>query len=129
MDVFRGLFGQNGFMPHGHCYLWDPGLMRLHLVSDFLIAAAYFIIPFTLVNFVRKRRDLPLQLDVYLLWHFYYRLRHDSRDGDHHALETLLLDFRNRESNHRPLLLFQPQFFSSALSHRWSIFLGLRSCV
>ena len=59
MDVFTGLFGQNGFMPHGHCYLWDPGLMRLHLISDFLIAAAYFIIPFTLVNFVRKRRDLP----------------------------------------------------------------------
>src|SRR5436305_5601967 len=46
-------------MPHGHCYLWDPGLMRLHLISDFLIAAAYFIIPFTLVNFVPKRRDLP----------------------------------------------------------------------
>jgi len=46
-------------MPHGRCYLWDPGLMRLHLISDFLIAAAYFIIPFTLVNFVRKRRDLP----------------------------------------------------------------------
>ena len=59
MDFFRGLFGQNGFMPHGHCYLWDPGLMRLHLISDFLIAAAYFIIPFTLLHFVRKRRDLP----------------------------------------------------------------------
>src|SRR5436190_23348759 len=59
MGFFTGLFGQNGFMPHGHCYLWDPGLMWLHLISDFLIAAAYFIIPFTLVNFVRKRRDLP----------------------------------------------------------------------
>lgn len=59
MGFFKGLFGQNGFMPHGHCYLWDPGLMRLHLISDFLIATAYFIIPFTLVNFVRKRRDLP----------------------------------------------------------------------
>src|SRR5206468_9708164 len=59
MDFFRVLLGQNGFMPHGHCYLWDPGLMRLHLISDFLIAAAYFIIPFTLVNSVRKRRDLP----------------------------------------------------------------------
>jgi PAS domain S-box-containing protein len=59
MGFFKGLFGQNGFMPHGHCYLWDPGLMRLHLISDFLIATAYFVIPFTLVNFVRKRRDLP----------------------------------------------------------------------
>jgi PAS domain S-box-containing protein len=59
MDFFKGFFGQNGFMPHGHCYLWDPGLMRLHLISDFLIAAAYFTIPFTLLHFVRKRRDLP----------------------------------------------------------------------
>src|SRR5947208_1207803 len=59
MDLFTRLFGQNGFMPHGHCYLWYPGLMRLHLISDFLIAAAYFIIPFTLLHFVRKRRDLP----------------------------------------------------------------------
>ena len=33
--------------------------MRLHLISDFLIATAYFVIRFTLVNFVRKRRDLP----------------------------------------------------------------------
>src|SRR2546430_3023390 len=61
MGFFTGLFGQNGFMPHGHCYLWDPGLMRLHLISYFLITAAYFIIPFTLVNFVRKRRDLPFK--------------------------------------------------------------------
>jgi PAS domain S-box-containing protein len=59
MDLFARLFSQNSFMPHGHCYLWDPGLMRLHLISDFLIAAAYFIIPITLILFVRKRRDLP----------------------------------------------------------------------
>ena len=59
MDLFTRLFGQNSFMPHGHCYLWDPGLMRLHLISDFLIAAAYFVIPITLLLFVQKRRDLP----------------------------------------------------------------------
>ena len=33
--------------------------MRLHLTSDLLIAAAYFIIPITLLLFVQKRRDLP----------------------------------------------------------------------
>ena len=59
MDLFARLFGQSGFMPQGHCYLWDPGLMRVHLISDFLIAAAYFVIPITLLLFVRKRRDLP----------------------------------------------------------------------
>jgi signal transduction histidine kinase/CheY-like chemotaxis protein len=59
MNFFSQLFSDDRFMPHGHCYLWDPGLIRLHLISDFLIAAAYFTIPFTLVHFVRKRRDLP----------------------------------------------------------------------
>ena len=59
MDFLARLFGQNSFMPHGHCYLWDPGLMRLHLISDSLIAAAYFVIPIALLLFVRKRRDLP----------------------------------------------------------------------
>ena len=59
MNLFSRLVSYDGFMPHGHCYLWDPGLMRLHAVSDFLIAAAYFTIPFTLIQFVRRRRDLP----------------------------------------------------------------------
>ncbi|MBI3416865.1 MAG: PAS domain-containing protein [Verrucomicrobia bacterium] len=47
------------FMPHGHCYLWKPGLIWLHVASDTLIALAYYSIPLTLVYFVRKRRDLP----------------------------------------------------------------------
>ena len=46
-------------MPHGQCYLWNPDLLRLHAISDSLIAVAYFSIPLTLVYFVRKRRDLP----------------------------------------------------------------------
>src|SRR5881394_94897 len=48
-----------GFMPHGYCFLWKPGLIWFHVVSDGLIAAAYFAIPFILVYFVRQRRDLP----------------------------------------------------------------------
>jgi PAS domain S-box-containing protein len=47
-----------GFMPHGMCYLWQPGLLTLHVVSDAFIAIAYATIPFTLLYFVRKRRDL-----------------------------------------------------------------------
>jgi PAS domain S-box-containing protein len=39
--------------------LWNPGLIWLHLISDFLVAAAYFTIPFALLQFVRRRRDLP----------------------------------------------------------------------
>ena len=46
-------------MPHGHCYLWEPGVVWLHAVSDGLIAAAYLSIPITLFYIIRKRRDLP----------------------------------------------------------------------
>jgi signal transduction histidine kinase len=46
------------FMPHGMCYLWQPGILSLHVISDALIALAYFSIPFTLLYFVRKRADL-----------------------------------------------------------------------
>jgi PAS domain S-box-containing protein len=53
------LFSTAGFMPHGHCYLWNPTLVGLHVVSDGLTALAYTSIPFTLAYFVRKRSDLP----------------------------------------------------------------------
>lgn len=58
-DFLQRLFSSEGFMPHGHCYLWNPGLVWLHVVSDGLIAAAYTSIPFTLLYFARKRHDIP----------------------------------------------------------------------
>ena len=75
------------FIPHGHCYLWKPGLVGLHVLSDSLIAFSYYSIPITLLYFVRKRRDLPFDwiflffsafivacgtthiLEVWTLWH------------------------------------------------------------
>jgi PAS domain S-box-containing protein len=80
------------FMPHGMCYLWQPGLVGLHVVSDALIALAYYSIPVMLVYFVRKRRDVPFHwmfllfgafivacgtthiLEVWTLWHPNYWL-------------------------------------------------------
>lgn len=52
-------FIQFALIPHGHCYLWDPGLVGLHVASDTLIAIAYFSIPLALIHFVRQRKDLP----------------------------------------------------------------------
>ena len=46
------------FMPHGHCYLWLPSLLWLHVVSDTIITLAYYSIPFALWYFVHKRTDL-----------------------------------------------------------------------
>jgi signal transduction histidine kinase len=48
----------NDFMPHGFCLKWTPDLVGLHVVSDAVIALAYFSIPFSLLWFVRRRHDL-----------------------------------------------------------------------
>ena len=55
----QGSLAASGLMPHGVCYVWNPSLIGLHLVSDTLIGLSYFTIPITLVYFIRKRRDLP----------------------------------------------------------------------
>jgi signal transduction histidine kinase len=92
MAFFKTLFSSDGFMPHGVCYLWSPGVLWLHIVSDSLIALAYATIPVTLVYFIRKRRDLPFNwmffcfgmfilacgathaMEVWTLWHATYWL-------------------------------------------------------
>jgi PAS domain S-box-containing protein len=79
-------------MPHGYCYLWNPALVWLNVISDSLIAVSYFTIPFTLLWFVRKRRDIPFGfvfilfgtfivacgsthvMEVWNLWHSEYWL-------------------------------------------------------
>lgn len=64
MNFFSGI---DVFIPHGHCYLWKPELVGLHILSDSLIALAYYSIPLTLFYFVRKRQDLPF-IWVFLLF-------------------------------------------------------------
>jgi PAS domain S-box-containing protein len=54
-NFFPWLFSSQGFMPHGHCYLWQPGTLWLNVGSDGLIAAAYFAIPVSLYSFVKRR--------------------------------------------------------------------------
>src|SRR6185503_18467904 len=49
----------DAFMPHGHCYLWKPSLVRLHVTSDAVIGVSYVAISVTLAYVVRKRKDLP----------------------------------------------------------------------
>lgn len=56
-DFFSGLFSSDSFLPHGHCYLWSPEILWLHVISDLIIAIAYYSIPLALaiVLFRRKR--------------------------------------------------------------------------
>ncbi len=92
MDLFKQLFTSGNFQPHGYCYQWNTGLVWLNVLSDVLIALAYFTIPFILLWFIRKRRDLPFSwmfalfgvfivacgtthvMEVWNLWHAQYWL-------------------------------------------------------
>jgi signal transduction histidine kinase len=55
-ELLRAIFLSNEFMPHGHCFLWKPGLVWLHVISDGLIGTAYLVISLTLWHLVRKIR-------------------------------------------------------------------------
>lgn len=62
-EFFEKLFSSD-FMPHGNCHLRKPELVWLHAAPGGLMALSYFAIPFLLVYFVRKRRDLVNTLDA-----------------------------------------------------------------
>jgi signal transduction histidine kinase len=57
LDFLSRIFA-NDFMPHKMCYLEDPAVLWLNVISDWLIALAYYLIPFLLFYFTRKRRDV-----------------------------------------------------------------------
>ncbi len=58
-EFLKEVFAADPFMPHGHCYLWLPELVWLHVVADALITLTYYVMPPILLYFVRKRQDLP----------------------------------------------------------------------
>lgn len=52
--------GSNGYMPHGMCYLWEPNLVWIHVISDSLTTLAYWAIPPFLVYLaVKSRQQIP----------------------------------------------------------------------
>jgi signal transduction histidine kinase len=71
--VFGWLFSSSNFMPHGHCFLWQPGTLWLNVGSDALIAASYFAIPGALYYYVRQRKSeipygwIPLMFAAFIL--------------------------------------------------------------
>ena len=69
-DRIAGFFTSDEFMPHGMCFLWEPALVWLHVVSDFLIGAAYFSIPVALAVFAVRRTDLQYRWMVGLFMLF-----------------------------------------------------------
>src|ERR1700682_2419584 len=91
VQFFKKLF-ESDFLPHGTCYLWNPAVLWLNVISDLIITLAYYAIPILLFTFVRKRKDFTLNrvvlafaifilacgtthlLGVWTVWHATYRL-------------------------------------------------------
>ena len=72
MDGLSAFF-DGSYMPHGHCYLWQPGILWTHVISDIFIAAAYFSIPFGLYYIRKKRQDwqytgLFVLFSLFIFW-------------------------------------------------------------
>src|SRR5262249_32507355 len=85
LDTLTRTFSQEGFMPHGMCYLWQPGVLWLNVAADSLIVLADFSIPFTLLDFVRKRTDLHFN------WMFVCFAVFIVACGTTHALDILVV--------------------------------------
>lgn len=80
------------FMPHGHCYLWRPEILYLHVGSDALVALSYFTIPACLVVYARRKSGMKFSgvlwlfsgfilfcglshlAEIYSVWYGAYRL-------------------------------------------------------
>ena len=86
------------YLPHGFCFLWNPRLLWLHVVSDSIIALSYITIAVTLaILAVFIRRQMHFQsifslfgifilacgfthlLDVVVLWRPLYWLQGDMK--------------------------------------------------
>ncbi|MEG4072242.1 ATP-binding protein [Microcoleus sp. Pol14C2] len=71
MPDLLSTFFSNNFIPHGHCYLWKPGLVWLHLMSDALTTLAYFSVAVAIVYFTNERKDLPAHTVILLVGFFF----------------------------------------------------------
>ncbi|MBU2570822.1 MAG: EAL domain-containing protein [Gammaproteobacteria bacterium] len=60
-ELMKFLFGSADLMPHGNCFLWQPGLLWLTVTANTVIALAYFSIPVALLYFVYKRKQVEFK--------------------------------------------------------------------
>ena len=71
-NLLHELFDTGSFIPHGHCYLWKPGLVWLHILSDSLIGISYYFIPIAFIYFIRKQKNLPYKWLFFLFGSFIF---------------------------------------------------------
>jgi PAS domain S-box-containing protein len=66
-NILNNLLFTGNYIPHGHCYLWQRDLVAIHIVSDSIIALAYYSIALSLIYFLSHGKDLPFRN---ILWLF-----------------------------------------------------------
>jgi len=66
LNAIYDFLSTEGFQPHGMCLLWRTDVFWAHLVSDAVIALAYFSIPIAMVTLARRRPDLRYNWVLYL---------------------------------------------------------------
>ncbi len=72
MDFLTSFLGRSGFLPHGYCFTWSPGLLWAMVSADGVIAAAYFSIPLAMLSFVRKSGGSSMNGVVWLFGAFIF---------------------------------------------------------
>ncbi|NES95709.1 MAG: PAS domain S-box protein [Desertifilum sp. SIO1I2] len=86
----NAIFAVSSFLPHGRCYLWQPGLIGLHIFANLLMALTYYAIAIALIYLIQKRQDTHYSwmfllfsafiiagatthaIEVWVLWHPIY---------------------------------------------------------
>jgi len=92
IKYFYDLMTSQGLAPHGFCLLWRPDLIKLHVISDAVIALSYFSIPIALIYLIKRRGDIAFSwvigcfalfilacgathlMSIWTLWRPYYGL-------------------------------------------------------
>ncbi|WP_046243660.1 sensor histidine kinase [Hymenobacter terrenus] len=83
-EFFTQLLDPAGFPARWHCGHWTSFHGWLYILSDLLIWAAYFTIPFLLINFIRQRRDVPFDRVFWMFGLFIFAC------GATHLLDALI---------------------------------------
>ncbi len=72
LEIINFLFGTNGMMPHGMCFLWNPSLLWIVVIGNAVTAIAYFSIPITMAYFAYKRKGNDFQWVIFLFSAFIF---------------------------------------------------------
>jgi PAS domain S-box-containing protein len=72
MDGWLSFLGRAGYLPHGVCIAWSPGMLWSMVTADLAIAGAYFSIPLAIGRFVRHRDLGPFAWVAWLFGAFIF---------------------------------------------------------